>query len=218
MPLQLLLTTATINTPSSRLHQPSRTHHHASDHLWEARLPPSGMTPTFVGRLITLRLTPTLILTHSTGYEKSWRYLYKIGEVKGLMCENVPPSTPSQSSRVGPYGAYELDDWWYSHLLEYRGGEGVDELLEMMLINVEREKEMNRVKIEDAWVSVSQFYARNLSTRRRRNNPSLQPPIQLIGPIQHRRPSSHFTHSHPRVCTRGIVYRRLGMRTRPLLV
>ena len=47
LPLQLLLTTATINTPSSRLHQPSRTHHHASDRLWEAHLPPSGMTPTF---------------------------------------------------------------------------------------------------------------------------------------------------------------------------
>ena len=41
-------------------------------------------------QLITLRLTPTLIFTQSTGYEKSWRYLYKAGEVQGPMCENVP--------------------------------------------------------------------------------------------------------------------------------
>ena len=90
LPLQLLFTTATIYTSSLRLRQSSRTHHHASGRLWEAHLPPSGMTLTFVGRLITLRLTPTLIFTQSTGYEKNWRYRYKAGEVKGLMCENVP--------------------------------------------------------------------------------------------------------------------------------
>ncbi len=60
------------------------------------------------------------------------------------------PSTPSQSSCIRPYAAYELDDWWCSHWLERRGGNGVDELLEVMVI-VEREKEMNRVKREDAW-------------------------------------------------------------------
>jgi len=41
-------------------------------------------------------------------------------------------------------------------LLEHRGGEGVDELLEMMVI-VEREEEMKRVKREDAWGPVPRF-------------------------------------------------------------
>jgi len=72
----------------------------------------------------------------------------KVGEVKGLMYEIPRPSTPSRSSSIRPYAAYGLDDWWCSHWLERRGGNGVDELLEVMVI-VEREKEMN--KIEDAW-------------------------------------------------------------------
>src|SRR5258706_8619733 len=74
----------------------------------------------------------------------------KVGEVKGLMYEIPRPSTPSRSSSIRPYAAYELDDWWCSHWLERRGGNGVDELLEVMVV-VEREKEMNRVERGGAW-------------------------------------------------------------------
>src|SRR5258706_11962004 len=57
---------------------------------------------------------------------------------------------PSRSSSIRPYAAYDPDEWWCSHWLERRGGNGGDELLEVMGI-VEREKEMNRVEREDAW-------------------------------------------------------------------
>ena len=76
--------------------------------------------------------------------------------LKGSCVKMSWSSTPSRSSCVVIYGAYELDACWYSDLLERRGGEGVDELLEMMGI-VEREEVVNRVKREDVWGPVSRF-------------------------------------------------------------